>query len=135
MEIEKSLLRFLGGIILIKFYIDYNFPNWNEYIDIERSNKFKANKLKQEEKALVRYLTRGMKYTGNYPVEITFKKHFKDRRSDLDNVRVKGLLDGLVSCGVLKNDNLKHITKITIEPVFDDKTGIEVEIKEVDNGL
>ena len=30
----------------------------------------------------------------------TFYKHFKDKRQDLDNVRIKGILDGLVKCGV-----------------------------------
>ena len=52
-------------------------------------------------------------------------------RKDLDNTRVKGLLDGLVACGVLKNDNLRHIQKIVLEPIFDDKEGIEIEIEEI----
>lgn len=73
----------------------------------------------------------GKSYKGNYPVEITFKPHFKDHRQDLDNFRYKGLLDGLVACKVLKNDNLKHIQKIIIEPIFDDKEIVEIEIKEV----
>ena len=114
----------------MKIYIDYDPPNWNKYIEKERSNYHIANNLKQKEKQIVRLSTIGKKYTGAYPVKITFKKHFKDRRQDLDNVRVKGLLDGLVSCGVLKNDNLKHIQKIILEPVFDNKTGIDIEISE-----
>ena len=115
----------------MKIYIDYDAPNWNEYINLERRSYFGANTLKQKEKKTVALSCIGKKYKGEYPVEIIFKKHFKDHRQDLDNVRVKGLLDGLVSCGVLKNDNLKHIQKITIEPVFDKKTGIEIEIKEM----
>lgn len=115
----------------MKLFIGYDFPNWNNYINLERKNKFAANKLKQKEKDIVRYFTIGKRYTGNYPIKITFKPHFKDRRKDLDNTRVKGLLDGLVTCGVLKNDNLNHIQKIVLEPVFDDKEGIEVEIEEI----
>ena len=115
----------------MKLFIGYDFPNWNSYIDLERTNKFRANNLKQKEKDIVRYFTIGKKYTGNYPIKITFKPHFKDRRKDLDNTRVKGLLDGLVACGVLKNDNLSCIQKIVLEPVFDDKEGIEVEIEEI----
>ena len=114
----------------MKLFIEYNFPNWNKYIDLERGNYHAANKLKQKEKDIVRYYTIGQKYKGNYPVEIVFKPHFKDHRKDLDNTRVKGLLDGLVACGVLKNDNLNHIQRIVLEPIFDDKEGIEVEIKE-----
>lgn len=116
---------------MIKLFIEYKAPNWNDYINLERSNKFAANNLKQKEKQIVKYFTIGKRYEGNYPVEITFRPHFKDRRQDLDNTRIKGLLDGLVASGILKNDNLKHVQKIVLEPVFDNKEGVEIEIKEL----
>lgn len=116
----------------LKLFINYTPPNWNQYIDLERGNKYKANRLKQEEKQIVRLLTRGKKYTGNYPVEVFVRPHYKDYRQDLDNCRYKGLVDGLVSAGVLKNDNLKHIQRITLEPIFDNKVGVEIEIKELE---
>lgn len=115
----------------MKLFIEYDPPNWNEYINLERKNMYAANKLKQKEKELVRYFTIGKQYKGKYPVEIVFKPHFNDYRKDLDNTRIKGLLDGLVACKVLKNDNLKHIQKIILEPVIDDKEGVEIEIKEI----
>lgn len=115
----------------MKLFIDYEVPNWNKYINLERKNFYAANSLKQKEKEVVRYSTIGKQYTGNYPVEIVFKPHFKDHRQDLDNFRCKGLLDGLVACGVLKNDNLKHIQRIILEPIFDDKDGVEIEIREI----
>lgn len=115
----------------MRIYIDYNFPNWNEYINRERSNRFAASSLKKKELEIVRYSTLGMKYEGKYPIRLTFKKYFKDKRQDLDNVRVKGLIDGLVKCGVIKNDNLNCITGIRIIPEFDKiKEGIEVVIEE-----
>ena len=114
----------------MKLYFEYEFPNWNDYINLERRNFYGANTLKQKEKKYVKLATIGKKYTGNYPVEIIFKPHFKDHRQDLDNTRIKGLLDGLVSAGVLKNDNLRHIQRIVYEPIFDNKKGIEVEINE-----
>lgn len=115
----------------MKLKINYMPPNWNEYINMERTNKFKANNLKQKEKKLIWAKTIGEKYEGKYPIEIAFKPHFKDFRQDLDNFRYKGLLDGLVSAGVLKNDNLKHIQRITIEPVFDEAECVEIEIREL----
>lgn len=115
----------------MKIFINYQTPNWNDYINLERTNFYAANKLKQQEKKIVRFNTIGKKYTGSYPVEITFKPHYKDRRQDLDNFRIKGLLDGLVTSGVLKNDNLRHIQRIILEPVFDNKEGVEIEIKEI----
>ena len=115
----------------MKLVIEYDPPNWNDYINKERSSYYIANKIKQEEKRIVALSTIGKKYNGKYPVEITFKPHFKDHRQDLDNFRYKGIIDGLVACNVLKNDNLKHIQKITLEPVFDNKEIIEIEIKEI----
>ena len=115
----------------MKLFIPYAPPNWNNYIDAERQNKYIANNIKQEEKRIVKLLTRGKRYTGKYPVEVIVRPHYNAYRQDLDNCRYKGLLDGLVSVGVLKNDNLKHIQKITLEPIFDEKVGIEFEIKEI----
>jgi len=115
----------------MKLYFNYDFINWNEYIDIERSNKFKANKVKQKEKEYIRLATIGKHYIGTYPIELIIKPHFKDHRKDLDNTRIKGLIDGLVTAGVLKNDNLNCIQKIVYEPIFDNKDGIEVEINEL----
>ena len=116
---------------MIKMFIPYMPPNWNEYINMERGNKYRANKLKQDEKQFVKMFTSAIKYTEGYPVELVLRPHFKDYRQDLDNFRYKGLLDGLVSAEVLKNDNLKHIQKITIEPVFDEIVGVEIEVKEL----
>jgi Holliday junction resolvase RusA-like endonuclease len=70
------------------------------------------------------------KYTGEYPVEITFNVHFKNRRKDLDNFRYKGILDGLVTKGVLINDNLNNVSKITLNAIVDGTEGVELNIKE-----
>ena len=115
----------------MKIFIEYMPINWNHYINAERKNKYIANNIKQQEKRIVQLQTKGQKYTGKYPVEVIVRPHFDAYRQDLDNCRYKGLLDGLVSAGVLKNDNLKCIRKITLEPIFDDKIGIEFEIKEI----
>lgn len=115
----------------MKIKIHYLPPNWNDYINMERTNKYKANNLKQQEKQFMELSLKGIKYNGKYPVHIILKPHYSSLRQDLDNFRYKGLLDGLVSAGVLKNDNLKHIQKITIEPVFDNAECVEIEIKEI----
>lgn len=114
----------------MKIEIPYIPPNWNDYINAERTNKYKANNIKQDEKTLIRLLNLG-KYKGAYPVEIIIKPHYSAQRQDLDNFRCKGLLDGLVAAGVIENDNLKHIQKITLAPIFDKKEIVEIEIKEL----
>lgn len=113
----------------MKLYIDYDFVNWNEYIRYERGNMYHANSVKQKEKDFIVWKLKGKKYNGSYPVTLTFRAHFKDKRRDLDNYRLKGLIDGLVTAGVIKNDNLTCINKIIIEAVIDNQVGVEVEIK------
>ena len=116
----------------MKIFIDYMPPNWNQYINAERANKHQANNIKQKEKRIVQLLTSRKRYTGKYPIELIVRPYFNAFRQDLDNFRYKGLLDGLVSAGVIENDNLRHIQKITLEPIFDDKIGVEIEIKELE---
>lgn len=113
----------------MKLFIDYDFINWNEYIKIERGNKYQANNIKQQEKSFIMWTVKE-RYTGKYPVTLTVRPHFQNKRRDLDNFRLKGLIDGLVSAGVIKNDNLNCINKIIIEAVYSDAIGVEVEITE-----
>ena len=116
----------------MRIEIPYIPPNWNDYINKERRNYHIANNIKQKEKNIVKLATIGKKYTGNYPISITFYPHFNNKRSDLDNVKIKGTLDGLVSAGVIKNDNLNCIQELHFIPVFDNKDILEIEIKELD---
>lgn len=113
----------------MKMFFRYNFINWNEYIRIERGNLYHANNIKQNEKRFVKYAAK-QRYEGEYPVTLFIRPHFKDRRRDLDNYRLKGLIDGLVAAGVIRNDNLNCIDKIVVEAVFNDVEGVEVEIIE-----
>ena len=112
----------------LKIYIDYDFTDWNSYIRIERGNLYEANRIKQTEKQAVCFMVR-KRYTGKYPVTLTIRPHFKDKRRDLDNYRIKGLIDGLVAANVIKNDNLNCINKIILEPVFTKEPGVEVIIE------
>ena len=112
----------------MKIHIPYEFPNWNEYIQAERSNRYIASDMKKVDKEAVIWLVKE-KYQGSYPVTLTIRPYFKHKKKDLDNYRIKGLLDGLVSAGVIENDNLTKIDKIILEPVFTDETGVEVIIE------
>ena len=110
-------------------YIDYDFPNWNKYIDAERTNKFIANKIKREDKEIVKCFCRGLQPIRKYPVIIKIKKYVKTKNTDVDNIRIKGLLDGLVEMGILKNDNLNYVSKIILEAeVSKEKAGLDIDI-------
>lgn len=112
----------------VKLYFDYEFPNWNEYIRAERANKYKAAAMKKKEKTYVCFVVKE-KYEGEYPATLIVRPHFQNKRRDLDNYRIKGLVDGLVAAGVIVNDNLKYIDKIILEAVFENTKGVEVELQ------
>lgn len=120
---------------MLRVFIDYDFPNWNEYVRVERGNRYMANRMKQQEKEFICWTVKE-KYQGEYPVTLTIRPYFKEKRKDLDNFRMKGLIDGLVAAGVIRNDNLTCIDKIILEPIFSDRTGVEVTIEEsrLENG-
>ena len=113
----------------LRLFLDFEPQNWNDYINAERTNKYKANSIKQTEKELIRYIIKAH-WSGSYPVTLIFRPHFQSKRKDLDNFRMKGIIDGLVAAGVIKNDNLNCVNKIILEPVFDDVVGVEIEIEE-----
>ena len=64
---------------------------------------------------------------------MVLENYFKNKRKDLDNFRIKGIIDGLVNAGVIKNDNTTYIQKITLKVKFDDIEGIDIEIKEIED--
>ena len=117
----------------MRLFFGYDFPNWNRYCDYERTSLYKANAVKQKEKKYICMTTR-QRWEGAYPVTLTVRPHFKNKKRDLDNFRMKGLIDGLVAAGVLKNDNLTCIDKIILEPIFDNIVGVEIEIEESKGG-
>lgn len=118
----------------MKITINYDPPNWNTYINAERRNRYAAAKIKKDEKMIVLAAVRGKKWKGGYPVKVTVYPHFRTLRKDLDNTRVKGIIDGLVGAGVIENDNLTHIQGLEYIPVFDNRDCIEIKIERIEGG-
>ena len=116
----------------MKIVIDHQFPTLNEYIKIERGNKYAAADVKSRETAVVKHFCIGKRQMA-YPIKITFIWHLINRRKDLDNVAFakKFILDGLVKAGVLKNDNLNHIIAFEDKVIFDKKEYVELEIEQI----
>ena len=113
----------------VTYLFGYDPPNWNEYIGKERMNKYAAAGIKRTERGFGVFFNRPeYRYDLGYPAQLTIRAHFANKRKDLDNVRYKGLLDALVHCGCIENDNLSYIQRIVLEPVFDGKTLTEIEI-------
>lgn len=86
----------------------------NEYTKANRSNRYAgaAMKTKNELKVLEGIEAAGLLGTKvTEPVFIQFTWYEKDRRRDADNIvfAKKFILDELVSCGILENDDIKHV--------------------------
>jgi len=105
-------LSFTGGAMIIT--IDGEFPTLNEYIQIERGNKFAAASTKKKYTDFVRLSCIGVLPVEIYPVCIYVTWTRSDSRTDPDNVSfaIKFILDGLVKAHVLRGDTSKDIEEI-----------------------
>ena len=111
-------------------------PSLNQYIAAERSNRYKAAKMKRDAEdriaIAVRQCMRGIRI--EKPVEICYVWVVKNERTDRDNIAFakKFVQDALVQCGVLKDDGWKYVVGFSDRFEVDrDNPRIEVKIMEV----
>jgi len=121
----------------MKFVIPGRLPGLNEYIEAERTNRYRAAKLKREAEELVMLCAktglRGWKAKG--PVMMYYLWVEKDRRRDKDNIAGYGrkvIQDALVKAKTLQGDGWAHIVGFTDDFAVDKKNPrIEVVLEEV----
>lgn len=90
--------------------IDMKLPSLNEYVKACRGNKYGGAKFKADiERKISVYLAKLPKI--ERPVAIKFTWVENNKRRDLDNVcyAKKHILDALVKCDVLTDDNRKYV--------------------------
>lgn len=111
-------------------------PTLNQYIAAERSNRYKAAKMKRDAEEriaiAVRQCMRGIHIDN--PVHLDYLWVAKDKRTDRDNIAFakKFVQDALVQCGVLKDDGWKYVVGFSDRFEVDrNNPRIEVLIKEV----
>lgn len=94
------------------FRIKGELTDLNTYIRAERSNKYKAAKIKEEETMRVALEAKasGLKRVDK-PVAIIIRWETKNKKKDKDNIAFakKFILDGLVKAGVLKDDGWEQV--------------------------
>lgn len=120
---------------MIKFTTP-TLPGLNEYINAERTNRYKAAKMKRDIEQTIALCAPNIKLTK--PVTIHYKWVEKDRRRDKDNISFakKFVQDALVKKGVLKNDGWNDIVNSFDAFEVDPKNPrVEIIIKEIDNGI
>lgn len=121
-----------------RFVIYGKLPGLNDYTRTNRSNRFMANKMKQDiQKSICKYIVMALRVTlekvDRYPIGLTIKWYEPNNRRDIDNITfgTKFILDSMVCMGIIEDDSRKYVDSIE-HIVFTDKENprIEVEINE-----
>lgn len=104
---------------LAHFTIPLKPITWNALVG---RNRWTYKKIKDLWQANTRYaiLEAKMAPVNGFKVEIGIHAHWKQkRRHDIDDLYGKGILDQLVYSGILEDDSLEYVTKVT----YTGKTG------------
>lgn len=115
------------------FTIPGELTDLNTYISAERSNRFKASKIKKNEMRLVEsYILLAKLKPIRTSVYITYRFYCKNKKKDKSNISayaIKIIEDALVDMAILSNDGWNDIEGFHSEFYIDkDKPRIEVEI-------
>lgn len=108
----RTIKKHIGRAALI---IPGELMTLNEYIDLERTNRFMAAKAKETETQKVCKILNGFDgILQSSPYDVTIFWYRKNRRSDPDNIAfaVKFIFDGMQQAGILRNDGWSEINSI-----------------------
>lgn len=113
--------------------IPMKLPSLNEYIRACRGNRYAGANMKAKvEQEISYYITSLPQY------QKTIKIHFYwiegNKKRDLDNIcfAKKFILDAMVKCGKLKNDNRKYVGGFEDSFEYGSETKVILEIEEME---
>ena len=110
----------------------YKFPSFNEYVNACRKNRYAGATMKKRiEKDISCYINQLPKFYN--PVKIHFHWIEGNKRRDYDNIcyAKKFILDTLVSCHKLHDDNRKCVTAFTDSFEYGEETLVVLEVEEI----
>lgn len=119
---------------MYKIEIPMKLPSLNEYVNVCRTNKFKAGKYKADiEREIGFYLMKMPRW--NNPIKIHFHWIEGNKKRDLDNIcfAKKFILDAMVKKRKLTDDNRKYVIGFTDEFSYGKETKVVLEIEELKN--
>ena len=102
----------MGGGVRQRFEVAGKLPSLNDYVSACRSNPYKGAKAKKDAQEAVAWAIRAARLKPmRPPVTVSFTWVEPDMRRDKDNISSakKYVLDALVECGVIPDDNWKCI--------------------------
>ena len=116
-----------------KVEIPMKLPSLNEYTRACRGNRYAGANMKSKiEREISQYIISLPRY------EKTVKIHFHwiegNKKRDLDNIcfAKKFILDAMVKCGILKNDNRKYVAGFEDSFEYGPETKVILEIEEME---
>ena len=119
---------------ICKLEIPYKFPSFNGYVYECRRNRYSGAKLKKQIETDISYFINTLP---RFEKPITIHFHWVEgtKRRDLDNISYakKFILDCMVKCHRLRDDNRKCVTAFTDTFSYGKETKVILEIKELDN--
>ena len=112
--------------------IPFRLPSLNEYINVCRTNPYKASKFKKDIENDIGIFINHLPTFSN-PIKIHFHWVEENKKRDLDNICAskKFILDAMVKFGKLANDNRKCVTAFTDTFSYDNESKVILEIEEV----
>lgn len=116
-----------------KVEIPMKLPSLNEYINKCRYNKYLASTFKKDlERDISMFLSELPKF--KRPIAIHFHWVEENKRRDLDNICAgkKFILDAMVKCGCLKDDNRNCVVAFTDTFEYGKEAKVILEIREVE---
>ena len=118
----------------MKVEIKMKLPSFNDYVNLCRTNKYKAAKFKKRtEDEIMLFFGKLPRF--EKPIMIDFLWVESNKRRDLDNVcfAKKFILDALVKAGKLTDDNCRYVQGFTDQFEYGKETKVFLNIKEVEN--
>lgn len=113
--------------------IPYKFPSLNEYTNACRTNKYAGAQMKKLIQGGIGYFINRLPIFQK-PVKIHFHWVEGHGRRDLDNIcfAKKFILDTMVECGRLKDDNRKIVTSFTDTFEVGKEFKVILEVEEIE---
>lgn len=105
--------------------------SFNEYINAERTNKFRAAKIKKTETETIALELIGQNAKPiKGKIDLLFKIYAKDKRRDPDSYILfyKFFLDGMQAAGIIPNDNQLCIGSLSQDAICIDALNPRVEV-------
>lgn len=107
-------------------------PSLNEYINACRTNRYAAaNMKKNTENEIALYINKLPQFKNKVKIKFTWIESNKKR--DFDNICAskKFILDALVKCGKMPNDNRNYVSGFTDEFDYGKENKVILEIEEI----